>query len=194
MGLTAIAIACLAVSLIGAVSACMAAYFGWKAQFEQNRARPEEHTAASPRYLNAQAAKDEPDPKADPGLEQMALSLWGQDPENCPLRINLICEAPEAMITRLGLYNEQGAFFGAAICLRGQDGAFWTEIDPAMLQRWYQGGTRVTIGEGHSRVILRIYLAVEGRETSRRVVANLSQRMVEHEAQRQMIYHLENLN
>lgn len=174
-------------AIVAAIAAIRTLVYAKEAPTKDDLAKVEKNTAESTAHLRRQTEQDVLRAK----VERVPLSVWGQDPQNQNLLVKIKCGDTDAFPTRIDLRNEHGTLFGTCAVVRGPDNEYWTEIDADALVRWRDGGTRVVVGPGYSRLVLRIYLVIEGQEGHRDIAASLTQMQMERDGHRFMTYLLE---
>lgn len=162
-------------------------YFGRKSLTKRDLSEMERNTAESTQHLRRQTQRDQLAAR----IERIQLEVWGQGPVGHDLDVYIRCPETDALPTRISLYNEHGSLFGTSGVVRTPSGDYGSQIDAATADRWFRGGTRVVVGQGHTRVVLRINLAIDGQEGFREIAASLRQRIVESDRGRLMCCELE---
>lgn len=165
----AITIVNLMLTAIGAVAACIAAYFSWKAPSKTDLARVEQHTADTSQHLRKQTHREELAAKA----QAVPIVVTGESHPSELLRLLLTLDENSAplTLTRVGLYNEHGSLFGTVECVETSYAhQYEAEIPPQIFKDWFQ--QRRSISGQSERLRLRVYMVIDGHEAFREIPVN----------------------
>lgn len=170
MNADAVAIASLILTAIGAVAACIAAYFSWKAPSKEDLARVERNTAESSLHQKKQSHREELAARA----QAVPIVVTGENHPSEHLTLLLTIHERHAplTLTRVGLYNENGSFFGTVECTpTSYAHQFEAEIAPNMFQDWFQGRRGTASEDGQLQ--LRVYMTIDAHEAYRDISVKL---------------------
>lgn len=182
MAHSAFDIASLVATILAAVFAGIAAWFGWKAPTKKDLERVEKNTATTSTHLEhvhtnikqmdsrfaEQQARDVLNVKA----QQISIAVRGEDDWGTPLHLRLALKDPKVSLSRLDLYNEDGTHFGSAECEEVDPLVFSATIDPGVAMQWYFGGTELNMV--HRRLSLRTHMILGGQELYRQFAVRLA--------------------
>lgn len=163
-----LSIVSLIVTVIGAVAACIAAYFSWKAPSKRDLARVEEHTAATSEHLQVQRLHAELERRTS----QVSIAVHALNPSSEELNITLTVQDLSVTLVSIELLSETQSSFGKSPCVKQGDRVFGTFIHPNVIHKWYFAGN-VTQGAIHM-LSLRVYMLIDADETERLVPVRVS--------------------
>lgn len=169
-----IAISTLAFTVIGAMGAVAAAWFGLKAPTRSDIERVERNTAESARHIDAVRAHMAEQGEREAMLvlvNRISITVQARGPVIEPLQLDFELNDVGVELRKVDLINGQQMLYGSFVCVAADPSHFVATIDPNTVRNWASGcgnpGPLI-------RVQVRAYLYLNGKEVKRVFSVDLS--------------------
>lgn len=182
MSADAVAIASLVLTAIGAVAACVAAYFSWKAPSKIDLARVEQNTGhleevrSTVASVDTRLEKQEETDRLRIRANRISIAARGYQSGNVPLDLILSVrepQGPDFAINNLELYNESDLPFGSLACAKigsPQELKYRASIPMMTIGDWFHSGSPDRLSS-RRRLKIRVWMSLNGVEVSRDMAA-----------------------
>lgn len=171
-----IAVASLAVGLVGAVAAAIAAVFAGMAPTKKDLQRVEHHTATTSLGLEkVQAHLANVDSRLRDQhtydlvvskAQRVSITAKGDANIDDPMSLQLTLKDSNAILNHIELFNEFGTLYGSCLCSAVEPFFFTATVESATAQRWFGGGT-TDQSTNRKRLRIRAHMLLEGKEAYR---------------------------
>jgi hypothetical protein len=171
-----IAVGGLVAGVVGAVAACIASWYAFKAPSKEDLKRVEDHTAKTSAEVSAVRGhiaqvddhlKLQNDQQALIDLGNRAsIAVKGEAWTAEPLTLNLLMKTPDLPLVRVELISGSDLYVGSCSCEYIHAGLFQATMTPETFGRWFAGG-KFTDNTMTRIVSIRAFMNAKGREASR---------------------------
>lgn len=160
--------ATLAFTVIGAIAACAAAYFGWKSPSKVDLARVERNTGETAQHVDAvrgHVAEQSNREALARRIDRLPISVDGDAALMEPLELIFILEDPGAILLRADLINKASTLTGSVECAQQGANIFSATVEAGFVFLWFDSG-EIT-GNLRRALMIRASFTIDGTEAYR---------------------------